>query len=275
VELLIRDCDSPDRADPMFPFMRAFDIYAGHSWASGDAAFASGNNQESSSEAINFAAGTALWGMATGDTKMRDLGMFLYATESHSLMHYWFDIDGIVFPKDFGHTMLGMIWGEKADYATWFSAEPECIHGINMLPVTASSLFLGRNQQHVLNNYAEIVSNNGNRPVDQWHDIMWKYLALGDAKRALAELNRNPGYKPEAGDSLAHTYHWIHNIAAAGRVRLDITANTTCYAVFEREGQKTYVVYNPGEKPVNVVFSDGHRMAAPARTLTHSRGEKK
>ena len=88
-------------------------------------------------------------------------------------------------------------------------------------------------------------------------------------------MRQKPGYKSEAGDSHAHTYHWIHNLAAAGRVRTDIEANTACFAVFDKEGKKTYVVYNPGKEPIGVVFSDGHRMAAPARTLIHSQGDKK
>ena len=62
VQLLIRDIASPDRADPWFPFLRCFDPYAGHSWASGHAKFGDGNNQESSSEAMNAWAGIILWG---------------------------------------------------------------------------------------------------------------------------------------------------------------------------------------------------------------------
>ena len=52
VRLLIRDIASPDRQDALFPFLRCFDPYAGHSWASGHARFGDGNNNESSSEAI-------------------------------------------------------------------------------------------------------------------------------------------------------------------------------------------------------------------------------
>ena len=55
IDLLIRNCANYDRADTRFPWMRFFDPYAGHSWASGHAGFAAGNNQESSSESMNFA----------------------------------------------------------------------------------------------------------------------------------------------------------------------------------------------------------------------------
>jgi len=71
VELLIREIASPDRNDPLFPFLRNFDPYAGHSWASGNAQFADGNNQESSSEAMNAWYGIILWGELTGNRRLQ------------------------------------------------------------------------------------------------------------------------------------------------------------------------------------------------------------
>ena len=50
VEMLIRDCMNPDKNDDMFPWMRNFDPYEGHSWAGGFGDNSSGNNQESASE---------------------------------------------------------------------------------------------------------------------------------------------------------------------------------------------------------------------------------
>lgn len=63
INLLIRDYASPSRNDAMFPFLRNYDIYEGHSWASGNAMNPGGNNQESSSEAINSHAALILWGV--------------------------------------------------------------------------------------------------------------------------------------------------------------------------------------------------------------------
>ena len=45
VETLIKDIANWDRNDSRFPFLRNFDPYEGHSWASGHAGFADGNNQ--------------------------------------------------------------------------------------------------------------------------------------------------------------------------------------------------------------------------------------
>ncbi len=78
VKLLIRDIASPDHNDTMFPFLRCFDPYAGHSWASGHSRFADGNNNESSSEAMNAWSGVILFGEATGDRTLRDLGIYLF-----------------------------------------------------------------------------------------------------------------------------------------------------------------------------------------------------
>src|SRR5208283_4851947 len=140
VEMLIRDIASPDRQDKLFPFLRCFDRYAGHSWASGDAGFADGNNQESSSEAMNAWYGLILWGEATGDQALRDLGLYLYTTEMTALEEYWFDVSATNFPKEFPRTALGMVWGGKGAWATWFSGDPDSIHGINYLPYTPGSV---------------------------------------------------------------------------------------------------------------------------------------
>ena len=106
IDLLIRNCANYDRGDQRFPWMRFFDPYAGHSWASGNAAFASGNNQESSSESMNFATALILYGEATGNKQVRDLGIYWHATEAEAIRNYWFDTDEAVFPDGYGHPCL-------------------------------------------------------------------------------------------------------------------------------------------------------------------------
>src|SRR6185503_16006257 len=80
VRLLIKDAANWERQDRRFPFLRNFDPYAGHAWASGASPFRDGNNQESSSEEMNFASALVLYGAVAGDAAIRDLGVFLYAT---------------------------------------------------------------------------------------------------------------------------------------------------------------------------------------------------
>jgi endoglucanase Acf2 len=268
VDLLIRDANNYRRDDTRFPYLRDFDIYAGHDWASGHGSFGSGNNQESSSEGMNFANALIQWGQVTGDTAVRDAGIFLYTTQAAAIQEYWFDVSDQNFPAAFGHSTVGMVWGDGGAYATWFSGEPEMIQGINLLPVTGGHLYLGNNPAYVRTNYAELVRNNGGPPT-VWQDILWQFQALGDPDAALANLRANPGYTPEEGESRAHTFHWIRNLAALGTVDTTVSANHPLSAVFSRNGARTYVASNPTANPITVTFSTGTRLTVGAgRTAT-------
>jgi len=266
VNMIIRDVAAWDRDDPLFPFLRSYDIYAGHSWAAGHASFAEGNNQESSSESLNFSAATALWGSITGNQIIRDTGIFLFTNELNAVEQYWFDIDHEVFPTSFQHVCVGMVWGTKGAHATWFSAEPEMIHGINFLPVTSASLYLGRDPDYVLENYNEIVSENGGAE-NEWVDIIWEFLALADPALAISKFNNYPNYPVEEGETRAHTYYWLHNLNSMGQVDLPVTANIPNYAVFLADSIRTYIAYNPGFNDITAEFSDGELLVVPAREI--------
>ncbi len=255
VDELIADANNFDRTDTRYPYLRDFDIYAGHDWASGHGAFVNGNNQESSSEGQNFANGLIQWGSATGDTATRDAGIYLYATQTAAIQQYWFDEAGAM-PDGFGHSTVGMIWGSGGAYATWFSAEAEMIQGINTLPITGGHLYLGLRPDDVVDNFDEMVAvNRGNPTV--WQDILWSYLALGDGDRALSELDGDREYPIEEGESRAHTYHWIANLARLGTLDAAITADSPLATVFDKDGAKTYVASNVTAQAQRVTFSDG------------------
>ncbi len=267
VNLLIKDANNWDRTDTMFPFLRSHDAYAGHSWAAGHGDFGDGNNQESSSESMNFATAAILWGEATGQTDIRDLGVYLHATETTAVQQYWFDVDDEVFPADYPHVAIGMVWGGKGVHSTWFGADPEFIHGINILPVHAGSLYLGHYPDHVLANYAEIVEERGGQPVI-WQDLLWEYLALADPNLALSHYFADINYEPFDGESRAHTMHWLFNIKKMGRVETGILADIATYAVFrDPAGDLTYVAYNAGPSERLVTFTDGFSFAVGPREL--------
>jgi endoglucanase Acf2 len=268
VNMLIRDANNWSRDDDMFPFLRSHDIYAGHSWAAGHGDFAEGNNQESSSESMNFSSAVILWGEVTGQTDIRDMGIFLYATETTAVEQYWFDVDNEVFPDEYPYVSIAMVWGAKGVHSTWFGGEPEFIHGINLLPVTSASLYLGRHPDHIVANYNEVVKERNGEP-ELWKDIFWQYLALADADRALSLYLADPTYEPFDGESRAHTMHWLYNMKGMGRVDLSTTADIPTYAVFTQGQDTTYIAYNAGAVERTVHFSDGYSMNVPART-THA-----
>ena len=265
VKWLIRDIASPDRDDPRFPFLRNFDPYAGHSWASGHAKFGDGNNNESSSEAMNAWYGIMLWGQATGDRRLRDLGIYLYTTELSAIEEYWFDVHNENHPASYSPSVVTMIWGGKGANGTWFSADPEMVHGINWLPLHGGSLYLGRFPEYVDKNYQALLEENGGSQWDAWTDLIWMYRALSDADDALRQCEVGISrLRAEQGNSLANTYHWIGNLAQLGRVDRSITADTPFAVAFLRDKHRTYVAYNPDPQQITVQFSDGtHQTVKP------------
>jgi endoglucanase Acf2 len=267
VDQLIADVAESNPNGTLYPYLRSLDPYAGHSWASGHGAFASGNNNESSSEALNFAAAVALWGAATGRDPMRDLGIELHTVESAAVDQCWFDVDNAVFPAGYSYGAVGMIWGDGGDHRTWFSGDPEMIHGINVLPVTAAgSLHLAEHPEYILGNYNEMAAESGSAPT-VWQDILWQYLALADPARALRELQANPGYTSEEGESRSHTLYWITALDQLGTLNTDVRADAPFNAVFEKNGVNTYCAYNPGSGDLSVHFTDGTSFTVPAGSM--------
>ncbi|MGC0334508.1 endoglucanase Acf2 [Streptomyces sp. SAI-170] len=273
VKALIRDAANPSRTDSAFPFLRGFDVYAGHSWASGHQGFAAGNNQESSSESTNLSAALVLWGSATGNTALRDLGGYLLATEGEAIAQYWFDADQQVFPSTFTHDTAGMVWGSGAAYSTWWTANPEEIHGINVLPVTAGgSLHLAGDKDAIRRNLAELERENGG-PAVEWRDILWEFQSLADPSGAKSKWDAgNTGYTPEQGESKAHTYHWITSLDALGAPDPSVTGDLPTSAVFTKNGVRTYAAHNYGSTARTVTFSDGKTLSVPARSTATGTG---
>jgi len=276
VNMLIRDIASPDRSDPKFAYLRCFDKYAGHSWASGDANFGDGNNQESSSESMNAWYGMILWGQATGDTATRDAGLFLFNTERTAVEEYWFDISGTNYPKDYPNVALGMVWGGKGAFGTWFSGDIDCIHGINWLPFTPASIYMGRHPDYVKRNHDRIVEKRkGGRDYGVgWGDLVVMFGALSDPAAAARYIDANPDCKLEGGNSHAFMYHWIHTLNDLGRNDANVTADYPIASVFKKDGVKSYAVYNYQATPLTVGFSDGVKVVAQPKALTLQRGRQ-
>ncbi len=266
VDLLIADIATTERGRADFPFLRNFDVYEGHSWASGIGG-EFGNNQESSSEAINAWAGLIMWGEITGNKSLRDLGLYLYTTEIEAIHHYWFDSNGLVFPKAYKNVEVSMLFAGKMSHNTWWIDEPRQIKGINLLPITTSSTYLGRNPDHVQRSVATLgpetalYASRGKyaNPPDIWQDIFAKYLALADPAAGMQSWKRWGSF--ELGDTRSHALHWLYSLHNMGTPDFSVTADTLLYSVFKSaSGQKTYLAYNAGKTPLTVRFSDGQRL---------------
>ena len=279
VEKIIADIANPERGRADFPFLRNYDPYEGHSWASGTADFDAGNNQESSSEAINAWAGLILWGEATGDTRLRDLGIYLYTSEIASIWQYWFDPGRQVLAPEFEKPFASMVFGGMYAYNTWWTQEPRQILGINLLPFTPASTYLGADTAYVrklLDALPAEVSAYEKRgrldgtPADVWQDILVSYLALADPGAALAMWKRRGSV--ESGETRTRTLYWMNSLKEMGSPDFAVTADTPLYAVFkDASGARTYLAYNAGAEAKRVTFSSGKTVDVPARSLVRTR----
>ena len=282
IRLLARDIASADRRDPLFPYLRCFDIYAGHSWASGHGRFGDGNNQESSSESINAWYGLLMLAEVTGDKELRDQAAWLLATEVSAIEDYWFDVHGDLFPRSYPASVVTMVWGGKGANATWFDANPQSIHGINFLPVTAGSLYLGRFPAYARKNYTALLSELAEfrvtakkgvapqAPLDHWADVLWMQQATFDATGAKANWAKRPAnFKPEPGNSFTQTELWLQVFEALGTIDASVTADTPFAAVFTKKGKRSYVAWNLTDKPVTVTFSDRTLLICPAKEISY------
>ena len=277
VNLLIRDAASSNRNDSLFPFLRNFSPYAGHSWANGFAnANVLGNDQESSSESMQFATSLIHWGSVTGNDDIRDLGIYIYTTEQSATEEYFFDMYNRVFKPEQQHKLVSRIWGNSYDNQTFWTGDIEASYGIELYPMHAGSLYLGHNQTYASELWAEMTSKTGVLSNEEnpnlWHDTYWKFLSLTDAQAAIDLYDSYPDRNLKFGVSDAQTYHWLHAMNALGPVDASITSNHPLAVAFtDDSGTTTYTAHNYSNNPISVSFSDGYVLDAPAKKLTTNR----
>jgi len=276
INLLIKDAANPDRSSTMFPFLRHFNPYAGHAFAAGLLnGDPHGNNQESSSEAMNFNAALIHWGTLTGDTEIRDLGIYLYTTEETAIEEYWFDMSNRNFPVNYAQMMAARVWGNGVDRNTFWTGDIAAMYGINMVPMSSSHLYLGYNKPYAQALWTDMTAKTGvlsNTPNDNlWFENYWSFRSFSNPADAVNLYNNYPTYKLKFGNSDAQTYHWLHSFNGMGTVDATVTCNYPISAVFNKAGDKTYVAHNYGATEITVTYSDGFSMVVPAKTLKTSK----
>ena len=274
VNHLVRDAASPNRNDNLFPFLRNFSPYAGHCWANGFAFFPQGNDQESTSESMQFNSSLIHWGTITGNDEIRDLGIYLYTTEQSAVEEYWFDINDRTFVDTQHYGLISRLWGNDYDNGTFWTADIAASYGIEFYPIHGGSLYLGHNTDYVESLWDEIEENTGilqnEENANLWHDVYWQYLSFIDPLKAINLYNSSSNRSLKFGVSDAQTYHWIHNMHMLGRVNTGVSADYPIAAVFERAGQRIYVAHNYGSTERVINYSDGYQLTVPAHEMKTS-----
>ncbi|KAJ2007598.1 hypothetical protein GGI04_000713 [Coemansia thaxteri] len=213
---LLRDYANPSYADQLFPYMRHFDAFDGHSWAAGLFSFADGRNQESTGEAINAYYAAYLYATALGLQDTADFYEIVLNMEATSARRYWHPTLAQAraqYVAPFVHNAVGILWASKADYATFFGANPEYIYGIQMIPFTPATRLLldaawvteawcppGGTCAGGMKPAAESAGSNG------WAQFLYTALSVVDRATALANVAK---CTPDDGNTLTNVLHWI------------------------------------------------------------------
>ncbi len=284
INLIVDEVADPDRDNLdtqfLFPFLRNFDVYDGRSLADGAANNANGNNQESSSESINFATGLIQWGEAIGDQNESGLGEYLYDTEVNAFYDYYFNENPNTgtFPPGFStatdpRTNITVVYDNGGSQTTFFGLETTKVLGIQVLPINGSSYYLaGRlptvaaNTNYINDNVAYAMKNpmqSGVVPIsgDVYLTTTYDYQALADPTTALSSYmtalnadNLTP-FNGNGTDTNAINLQWINVLLQYGNVDTTVTANTVNYVVFNNNGVRTYVAFNPEPYASVVTFN--------------------
>lgn len=286
IKLVAKQYANWDKSDNAFPYFRTFDPWIGHSYAGGTGS-STGNNQESTSEAMQSWIGLFLLGDLLNDQSIRAAGAFGYSSESYATLEYWFDWKHRNLPAAYAHNNVGILFSMGYVYGTYFGASPVFIHGIQYLPVNPGFKYLARDTTWAKNEYADMMDEtaaiDGHTNEVEFGDD-WAHVALGfrqlfDPKYVTAFMDNNLALG--AADSRyimdyevsGMTYYYTHANQNLGNFSFNYHTNFPASSVFEKNGAFSYAVaYNStgSAQTCHVYNASGAEVAnfsVPAHTL--------
>ena len=104
------------------------------------------------------------------------------------------------------HHAVGILWGTKVDFTTFFGNRPEYVYGIQMIPFTPASEDLLA-PAWVADASTQLSAAGAAATEQGWKGFMTMAKAVVDPAGALAEARALTGY--DDGNSKANTLYWI------------------------------------------------------------------
>ncbi|KAI9907082.1 hypothetical protein PsorP6_003904 [Peronosclerospora sorghi] len=201
VDTLIRDVasSSPIGKDPYFPRFRHFNWWLGHSYAHGVTPMADGKDEESTSEEVNFLYGLALYSQVTENAEQEALALLMLKVYARAVNTYFLlrNEGPPIHPAGFSkNKVTGVFFDNKCDYTTWFSPNKECIHGIQMIPVSPI-LEVTRPPRFVREEWDEVLSklpivNDWKANQSGWTSLLFANSSVLDRAKAFEVLATCP-----------------------------------------------------------------------------------
>jgi endoglucanase Acf2 len=289
-KLIAKQYANWDKTDQSQPWMRSFDPWVGHSYAGGTSS-GSGNNQESSSEAMQSWIGLFLLGDALNDPAMRAAGAFGYTSEAAASLEYWFDWKQRNFPAAYAaqRHMGAILSNQGLAHVTYFGDQEKYVHGIEYLPVNPGLTYLARDTAWARREYSDLLREsravNGYASELDFGEDDWSHVALGfkylsDPKYVTKLLADNLRLAPtdsryimDDKEVAGITYFYAHAQQNLGYFSAKFHTDFPTSSVFERNGAFSHAVaYNPSAsaQTCTVYNAEGGIVTSaliPARTL--------
>ncbi|HWB57956.1 MAG TPA: glycosyl hydrolase [Chthoniobacteraceae bacterium] len=270
-----------DRNDKDYPFFRTFDIWQGHSWAGGTGS-GDGENQESSSEAMQSWAGLTYLGQALGNKEMRDAGAMGYAMESNAVLEYWFNFSGDVFDKAWPHPIDSMPWSGHNAYATYFTGDHAWFYAIEWLPCSPMLSYLVRDPafaKKMFDNMAKDCQAQGKPGTlasfgDNPGGVILGYVSMYDPQTVVQYFDTADKKVANNSHEMIMAYYTAHSMISLGLVDWKSHGSSATSMVYYNDQTKkhTYIAWNPLAQPEKVTFYEGDKvvdeMTAAPQALT-------
>lgn len=323
IRLLIKDIANTSRtgsgSEPDFPFLRHFSPYAGHSWASGSSRGNQGGQQESTPEAIQAWAAILLWAQLNypengENADLERWAAYMFASEARAARLYWFGFtDQAAFapylsfrqfsakstqvPKPYTASMVSQVNQNEMTFQTDFGNPPLLKHGIQWLPLTGSSLYLGTvsgdadaNVRGYLENDLPNLGDGGTSPSNKDKLLMVEamttsyktdprtLIATGAGGVSPLDSWRMQWEVPTPtfdnlilqDTSRGAMFWWIDTLLSHGVPRGGAGADHASAASFvDEDGDIVYTAYNPNDSPLRVTFADGKILDVPPLAHAH------
>jgi endoglucanase Acf2 len=287
IKLVAKQYANWNRSDTFLPYLRTFDPWIGHSYAGGTSS-GTGNNQESTSEAMQSWTGLFQLGDMLNDEAIRDVAAFGYMSESYATLEYWFDWKDRTFPTNYTHSIVGILFNGGLAYGTYFSASPVHIHGIQYLPVNPGFRYLARDRNWAATEYANMKTEaqavDGYMSEIQFGDD-WAHVALGyrllyDPQYVAQFMATNLALGAASANYIMDyevagmTYYYTHAGQNLGYYSENFRTDFPQSSVFETSGGafSHAVAYNPTSAAKTcTIYNNSNGVVAtfsvPARTL--------
>jgi endoglucanase Acf2 len=254
-----------DRTDKDFPFMRTYDLWAGHGWADG----MGGNNQESTSEDVQSSAGLVYLGQATGNQPMTEAGIVTYAMTTQSALEYWFNQGGDVFPPEWKAPSVGILRSGRKEFTKFFQGDDAWIFAIQWLPTSPMLSYLARDPAYARGQFDKMLARAKSKGQATsvkggWGaglgNVLVGYVAQYDPQWAVEQLDEvatDP--KIDVAYEWAVIYYQAHSMRNLGLVDWKVhgSSPTTMTYWNEKTKTRTFVAWNPTAQAETVTFYEG------------------